>query len=278
MGTPLGAFIHAKRDATAPADLGLPGHGPRRAPGLRRSEVATRAQISVEYLTRIEQGRDRNPTGPVINAIADALSLNSGERRHLAYLAKITGGACAGHTEPEPPPREVRPSVRQTLDLLEPGIAMLTNRLGDILAHTTGFDLVMKPTGLLDAKEPNLTRYVFTDPCSREVLPDWDQVADEQAFNLWLGPSVAASEWFKADLAPVAGPEFTTRLDQHLPPDGGSIRIRHGGDEPDLRFDRQTLEIPEPDAQQIVIFFPADQYTTRAIGQLRNNGTTLKAI
>lgn len=268
MGTPFGDFIRAKRDATRPEDLSLPEHGRRRAPGLRRSEVATRAQISVEYLTRIEQGRDRNPTSPVTNAIADALSLDPAERRHLAYLAKITGGACAGHTEPEPPPREVRPSVRQTLALLEPAVAMLTNRLGDILAHTRRFGLVMKPTGLLDADEPNLTRYVFTDPRSRDVLPDWGQVADEQAFNLWLGPSLAASEWFKAALAPMAGPEFTTRLDQHLPPDAGPIRIRLAG-EPDLRFNRETLEIPEPDAQQVVIFLPADQHTTRTINQFR---------
>lgn len=277
MGAPLGDFLRAKRDATRPEDLGLPGHSPRRAPGLRRFEVATRAQISVEYLTRIEQGRDRNPTSPVINAIADALSLDPGERRHLAYLAKITGGACASHTKPEAPPREVRPSVRQTLALLEPAVAMLTNHLGDILAHTSRFGLVMEPTGLLDADEPNLTRYVFTDPRSRDVLPDWGQVADEQAFNLWLGPSLAAFEWFKADLAPLAGPEFTTRLGQHLPPDGGPIRIRLHG-EPDLRFDRQTLEIPEPDAQQVVIFLPADQHTTQTIDQLRNQRTTLRAI
>src|SRR4051812_20164672 len=62
MGTPLGDFIRAKRDDTRPADLGLPALERRRAPGLRRSELAARAGISVEYLTRIEQGRDRNPS------------------------------------------------------------------------------------------------------------------------------------------------------------------------------------------------------------------------
>jgi transcriptional regulator with XRE-family HTH domain len=94
MGTPLGDFIRAKRDATLPSDLGLPDNGRRRAPGLRRTELAARAGISVEYLTRIEQGRDRNPTLPVLTAIADGFSLNVGERRHLMFLAKIAGGVC----------------------------------------------------------------------------------------------------------------------------------------------------------------------------------------
>lgn len=276
MGTPLGDFIRAKRDDTQPADLGIVEYGRRRAPGLRRSDLAARSRISVEYLTRIEQGRDRNPTGPVINAIADALRLDARERRHMAYLAKITGGACAAHTEPERPTREVRPSVRRILDLIEPGVATLTNRLGDILAYTHGFQAIMGPTGVLDAEEPNLTRYVFTDHRARGTFPDWVRVADEQAFNLWLGPSAGASEWFKTELAPSAGPEFTSRLDQHLPPDNAPVRIRVRGE--DFRFDRETLELPDPDAQQIIVFLPADQHTTRAISRLRSDGPNLRAI
>lgn len=275
MATPLGDFIRAKRDATNPTDLGLSEDGRRRAPGLRRTELAARARISVEYLTRIEQGRDRNPTGPVINAVADALSLTTKERRHLAYLAKITGGACAAHSEPEPPPRSVR-AVQQTLDLLEPGIAFLTNRIGDILAYTTGFEFVMQPAGLLADDYPNPTRFVFTDPNARAVFPDWAHVADEQAFDLWLGPSASASEWFKSVLAPLAGPEFTSRLDQHLPPDRVELEIRlPQGDR--LRFNRETLEIPEPDNQQIVVLLPADHQTTQAIIKLGNARAGIQA-
>src|SRR5262249_3150818 len=151
-------------------------------------ELAARARISVEYLTRIEQGRDRNPSEPVIRAIADALRLDPVERNHLRYVAKISGGTCGGQSRPAPPDRGVRPAVRQLLELLEPGIAFVTNRLGDVLAHTDGFAMVMRDTGLLDAGEPNLTRYLFTDPRARNTFTDWDQVADEQVFNLWLGP------------------------------------------------------------------------------------------
>jgi transcriptional regulator with XRE-family HTH domain len=278
MATPLGDFIRAKRDSTQPEDLGLPALARRRAPGLRRTELATRAGISVEYLTRIEQGRDRNPTSPVVNALADALSLNGPERTHMHYLAKITGGACAGRQPAEPPLRAVRPAVRQLLDLLEPGVAMVTNRLGDVLAYTSGFDLVLGAAGVLDPAEPNLTRYVFTDPRARSVFPDWDQVADEQAFDLWRAPSVTASEWFKTDLAPLAGAEFTARLGQHLPPRPATLRIHHSSGV-ELRWTRETLELPDPDAQQLTVFLPADQHTTRAVGQLRNeHRTQLRAI
>ena len=212
MGTPLGRFIRAKRDQTRPEDLAIPVQGRRRAPGLRRTELAARAGISVEYLTRIEQGRDRNPSGTVVTSIADGLSLDSAERRHLAYLAKISGGACAGPHHREPPRRQVRPEALQVLHLLKPAVAMITNRLGDILACTPGFRAVMDATGMLETQLPSLTRYIFTDPRARDTFPDWDHVADEQAFSLWLGPSIASYEWFKAELAPTAGPEFTRRL------------------------------------------------------------------
>lgn len=145
------------------------------------ARISRRAGISVEYLTRIEQGRDRNPSVAVVNALADALSLSPTERTHLRYLTKITGGECTARTRPAPPPRHVRDAVQQTLHLLEPGIAVLTNRLGDILAHTCAYQSVTNGSGLLDTETPNLTRYVFADPRARTFFADWDDVADEQA-------------------------------------------------------------------------------------------------
>jgi transcriptional regulator with XRE-family HTH domain len=268
MGTPLGDFVRAKRDSIQPESLGLPDHGRRRSPGLRRSDLATRAGVSVEYLTRIEQGRDRNPSVAVVNALADALSLDTAERTHLRYLAKISGGECAAHTRPPAPPsRQVRPSVLRTLRLLEPGIALVTNRMGDVLAHTGAFEAVTSGTGLLDSDTPNLTRYVFTDPRARSYFADWDDVADERAFDLWLGPSLDSYEWFTADLAPVAGPELTRRLNRHVVPRRGDLRLRHPSG-PELRLVRETLEL-SVDAQQLVVLLPADDATAQAVDELR---------
>ncbi|MFE7017132.1 helix-turn-helix domain-containing protein [Streptomyces sp. NPDC057651] len=277
MGTPLGDFIRARRDSTQPESLGLPDRGRRRSPGLRRLDLAARAGISVEYLTRIEQGRDRNPSVAVVNALADALSLDPSERNHLRYLTKITGGECSAHTRPAPPRRDVRPSVLETLRLLEPGIAMVTNRLGDILAHTSGYESVTSGTGLLDADTPNLTRYLFTDPRARTYFADWDDVADEQVFDLWLAPSVENSEWFTAELAPTTSPDFTSRLNRHVVPQRGALRLNHpSGCE--LRLLRETLELSSG-AQQLVVFLPADERTAHAVDQLpRRSPSRLRAI
>ncbi|MBW9208959.1 helix-turn-helix transcriptional regulator [Mumia sp. zg.B21] len=279
MGTPLGDFIRAKRDSIQPEALGLPSHQRRRAPGLRRSELASRAGVSVEYLTRIEQGRDRNPSPSVVNALADALDLDTAERTHLGYLAKISGEACAGHVRATPPERTVRPAVRQVLSLLEPGVAFVTNRLGDVLAHTDSFATVMRDTGLLDAEEPNLTRYVFTHPHARTTFVDWDQIADEQVFNLWLGPSNDAFEWFTADFASIAGAEFTRRLHRHIPPAQVPLRMTHPRGH-QLRWDRELLELPASDAQQLILLLPADDATATVLNHLREHSdrTALRAL
>jgi transcriptional regulator with XRE-family HTH domain len=267
MGTPLGDFLRSLRDATAPEDVGLTAGTRRRAPGLRRSELAGLAGISVEYLTRIEQGRDRNPSPPVVNALAAALQLDATQREHLRHLAKIAGGVCRGPLAQ--PRREVRPTVLALLGQLEPGIAIVTNRLGDILACTTGFEQLAGPVGLLDDLAPNLTRFVFTDPRARTAFPAWDRVADERAFNLLLGPSRERSAEFIAALSPLAGPEFTRRLSRHDLPPVGPQRWRHP-DAGELRLDREVLELPAADAQQLVVFLAADPATAAALSRLRH--------
>lgn len=267
MGTPLGDFIRIKRDSIQPEQLGLPDHGRRRSPGLRRSDVAVRAGISVEYLTRIEQGRDRNPSVAVLHALGDALALNPAEREHLRYLAMVTGEECTGRHRPESARREVRPSVLETLRLLEPGIAVVTNRLGDLLAWTGAYEVVADGTGLLEGDAPNLTRYVFTDVRAKAFFSDWDAVADEQAFDLWRGPNAENAEWLAAELAPAAGPEFARRLNSHVVPPRGVLRLDHPSGSA-LRLRRETLELSS-DAQHLLVLLPADEETARAVERLR---------
>jgi DNA-binding XRE family transcriptional regulator len=269
VGTPLGDFLRARRDPTGPDAVGLPASGRRRAPGLRRSEVAALAGISVEYLVRIEQGRDRNPSAAVINALADAFRLDAAEREHLRHAAKCSSGTC-GAAAPSHRP-DVRPAVRSVLAQLEPGIAFVTNRLGDVLAHTSGFDLLARPTGLLESPSPNLTRFVFTDDRARRIFPDWDHVADERAFLLSLGAPSQRSEQLIADLTALAGPEFTSRVHSGRFPRAGTQAWCHpvAGD---LLFDREVLELPAADAQQLVVLLPASDPTSAALNKLRRGG------
>jgi transcriptional regulator with XRE-family HTH domain len=274
MGTPLGDFLRSRRDTTRPDAVGLPGGLRRRAPGLRRSELAALAGISVEYLVRIEQGRDRNPSPAVVNALAGALRLDAAEREHLRHLTKITGGTCVGARAQ--PGREVRPGVWRLLAGLEPGIAVLSNRLGDLLAWTSGFEALGGRAGLLDGDRPNLTRFVFTDPRARDLFPDWDRVADEQAFALSCSPADDVSAAFRSGLSAHAGDELTRRLRRHpLPARGTPLRWALPG-AGELRWDRETLELPPADAQQLTVFLPADRATDEAVGRLLHADRVLR--
>jgi transcriptional regulator with XRE-family HTH domain len=112
MTAEFGAAVKRWRDRVAPDDAGLPAGGRRRAAGLRREELAMLAGISVDYVTRLEQGRATSPSTQVVEALARALRLDSEEREHLFRLAGLL-----------PPgrgavPTHVTPSVQRLLDRL----------------------------------------------------------------------------------------------------------------------------------------------------------------
>ncbi|NEA83613.1 helix-turn-helix transcriptional regulator, partial [Actinospica acidiphila] len=83
----LGDYLRARREVVTPDDLGLPSHGVRRVPGLRREEVALLAGISSDYYLRLEQGRDRNPSAQVLDALARVLLLDDTATAYLHQLA-----------------------------------------------------------------------------------------------------------------------------------------------------------------------------------------------
>jgi transcriptional regulator with XRE-family HTH domain len=84
----LGAFLKVRRALLSPLDVGRPDSTRRRVPGLRRSEVAELAQISIEYYIEFEQGRGRRPSDQVVAALARALRLDRDERDYLFGLAE----------------------------------------------------------------------------------------------------------------------------------------------------------------------------------------------
>src|SRR5947209_8180804 len=88
--TTLAEFLRARREQLQPGDVGLPDSGRRRTPGLRREEVATLAGVSIDYLVRLEQGRDTRPSPSVIGALADALRLDDEQRRQFGMLAMVS--------------------------------------------------------------------------------------------------------------------------------------------------------------------------------------------
>ncbi|MDN3024064.1 helix-turn-helix transcriptional regulator [Streptomyces sp. S.PB5] len=111
--TELGQALRRWRDRVAPESAGLPTGGQRRAAGLRREELALLAGISVDYVTRLEQGRAANPSGQVVEALARALRLSGDER---GFLFRLAGLVAPG---PETVPAYITPSVQRLLDRLQ---------------------------------------------------------------------------------------------------------------------------------------------------------------
>ncbi|WP_314242027.1 helix-turn-helix transcriptional regulator [Streptomyces kutzneri] len=109
----LGRALRGWRDRTAPAAVGLPASGVRRAAGLRREELAQLAGLSVDYIVRLEQGRATSPSPQVLSALARALRLSAAEREHLYLLA---GQAAPG---PGQLSAHIPPGVRRLLDQLD---------------------------------------------------------------------------------------------------------------------------------------------------------------
>ena len=252
----LGRFLRARRDATAPASVGLPTGPRRRAPGLRRGELAERAGISVEYLTRLERGSDRYPSGQVLGSLADALALTADERVHLYRLIKADSGAQCQAASAVP---ELRPTVRALLDRLGATPAYVTDPAGDVLACTDGFRSLAGPVGLLDDERPNLARYVFADPRSRTTFPDWQEIAAERAAAVRAAADLGdlAAGALAVELSITAGTEFGDRYAAAaaLPAQTGVERWSVPSGTQRLAY--ETLALPGVDEHRIVVYLPA---------------------
>jgi transcriptional regulator with XRE-family HTH domain len=107
-----GLAVRRWRDRASPEAAGLPAGGYRRAAGLRREELALLAGISVDYITRLEQGRAASPSGQVVESLARGLRLSPDERGHLFRLAGLVPPG------PETVPAYITPSVQRLLDRL----------------------------------------------------------------------------------------------------------------------------------------------------------------
>ncbi|MEV6505374.1 helix-turn-helix transcriptional regulator [Streptomyces sp. NPDC051642] len=182
----LGEFLRARRERVRPEDVGLSGGGLRRVPGLRREEVALLAGISSDYYLRLEQGRDRNPSAQVLEALARVLRLDVSATAHLLSLAQPERPAVSRRRARRP--EAVPTSVRELLDTWSGHPAYVQNRFTDCLAANA----------LCRALSPNYTpgvnllRAVFLDPAERELRRDWEELTAEGVATLrgHIGPDV----------------------------------------------------------------------------------------
>jgi transcriptional regulator with XRE-family HTH domain len=172
----LGGFLRARRGRVTPEHVGITGGRRRRVRGLRREELAQLAGISVDYYVRLEQGRATQPSAEVLDALATALRLDAAERGHLTTLA-------AGRSDPAPTAR-VSPLLRRILDSLAGLPAFATDHRLDVVAfNSLGAELI-GGLGEPRRRDRNNARFLFLDPASRVVHPEWEDRAAEAVGQL----------------------------------------------------------------------------------------------
>lgn len=193
----LGGFLRARRADLTPGQVGLPDNDAlRRVAGLRREEVAQLAAISVDYYTRLEQGRVQ-ASASVLMTLARALRLDDDQQTYLYELA--------GKTPARPrrrQPQRVRPAMRRLLDQLTETPAMVLGRRMDILAWNAGASALFTDFAHIPANRRNYVRLLFTDPVMRALHPDWEDAAQSAVASLRME---AAHDPDERDLAILVG-------------------------------------------------------------------------
>ncbi|MFI5908057.1 helix-turn-helix domain-containing protein [Dactylosporangium sp. NPDC051541] len=244
----LGEYLRARRELVDPAAAGLRVVGVRRTPGLRREEVATLAGISADYYLRLEQGRDRNPSPQVLEAIARVLGLDSEATQYMMTLT------AARPRTPRRPRREtVAAGIRQLLDVI--GLpAFVESRTFEVLAANR-LATALSPRIVVGA---NRLRDTFLDLDERDLYPDWEQSIGGMvaAFRNSIGTEVTDPRigQLVGELS-LASDDFRRLWARHdvKPLAGAPLRLRHPEVGP-LELRREKLAIGDAQGQLLVVY------------------------
>jgi transcriptional regulator with XRE-family HTH domain len=173
-------FLMSRRARLTPDAAGLSAGANRRVDGLRRSEVASIAGVSVEYYSKLERGAIAGASASVLDAISTALQLDDTERAHLLDLARAADGIPTSGRSRRRVSRPAAPrhSLQWALASITDGIAFVRDSRHDLLATNDLGRAFFSPVIGDGGRVPNLARFQFLDPAAREFYPDWDKFAD----------------------------------------------------------------------------------------------------
>jgi transcriptional regulator with XRE-family HTH domain len=168
----LGGYLKDRRTKLDPAAFGFAPER-RRTPGLRREEVAQRANISPTWYTWLEQGRGGAPSADVLNRISGALMLTDVEREHLFLLGLGRPPEARYRNDKD----DVTPRLQRVLDALDPSPGLIRNAKYDVVAWNRAATVLLVDYGSLPPEERNILRFIFLDPRARAAQYDWESVA-----------------------------------------------------------------------------------------------------
>ncbi len=201
-------FLTTRRAKISPERAGLPIYGGnRRVAGLRREEVAMLAGVSVDYYTRLERGNLSGVSESVLEALARALQLDEAERMHLLDLARQANASPSITRNRRRPAAHLRPGVQWVLDGMTMLPAYVRNGRLDVLGANALGRAVFAP---LFQGAPNLARFLFFDPASRDFYLDWEEVAMD---TVALLRAEAGRDPYDRKLSDLIG-ELSTRSEQ----------------------------------------------------------------
>lgn len=217
-------FLTSRRARVTPEDVGLPTGTNRRVKGLRRSEVATLAGVSVEYYTRLERGGIGGASPQVLDSLATALRLDDAERAHLFDLAHAAGPVARRPKRRNSTSWTPHQSLQWALDAVTAGPAFVRNGRMDVLGanvlarafYTDVYDMPGQP--------PNIARFTFLDARAADFYPDWDQFAEVTVSIL---RAEAGRDPHNKELHELIG-ELSTRSDEFRRL-WGAHNVRHHG-------------------------------------------------
>jgi transcriptional regulator with XRE-family HTH domain len=170
----LGDFLRSRRERLRPVDVGLPPGARRRTPGLRRTEVAVLAHISIEYYTRLEQGRASRPSAEVLAGITSALLLTEAETVHLHELAGTVRKKDAVHD------RSVRAGMAALIERLPGTVGFVLSAAFEVLAWNDLATAVLGDLAIATPADRNLARRAFLPEVARRAGAE---VADMTEFR-----------------------------------------------------------------------------------------------
>lgn len=248
----LADFLKAHRARIDPGDLGLPSHGHRRVAGLRREEVAVLAGVSSDYYTRLEQGREHNPSASVLDAIGRALRLAPDAREHVYRLAGLNP-----RLGPDNGYDQVHPSLRELLDGFPSSAAYVLGPDFSVLATNAVAAALLSPF----AGHTNMVRILFGHADARSVFADWPEVTARTVHALRLQAGrfpadprihglveemLVAHPAFRSLWEDQSVGELTRAFKVFVHPEAGRVELTY-----------QTFDVHDAPGQQLLVGTPA---------------------
>ena len=255
-GNELREFLASRRAALMPEDVGLPvSLSSRRVRGLRREEVAILAGVSVDYYTKLEQGRAANISEQVLEAVENALRLDELERRHLRSLIRPTSIYTA--RAPVEAALKARPAALAMIHAMTVPAVIHGPRL-EVLGINSTAKALIDDFDSMPAEERNMARWMFLNPRAKIVYLNWDQIAPQMVAILRAAaiPGVRDDRLEKlvGELT-VASPDFARfwadyRLFEHR------HGIKHFYNETvgEMKINYETLAMPGERGQTVVVY------------------------